>query len=97
MRPRGSRTLRRPAHIVTPRDEAVYLAATGRAVRFVREESGISVRAIAQMLGLNPSELHRLEAGSKPRTGRSASQGPTLRTIIRIARALGVQPSELLP
>lgn len=79
---------RNPALVVDDRTLRTYARAIGRRVRNVREEVGVSVAAIAGATGLHLSALHRLEAGER---------NPQLRTLILLARALGINPSELLP
>ena len=62
-------------------------AAFGRAIRELRRDRGIS----QEQLGYD-SGLHRTYVGGIERGERN----PSLTNILRIAEALGVQPSELL-
>jgi transcriptional regulator with XRE-family HTH domain len=63
------------------------IAAFGRRVRAAREASGLSQEALADRAG-----LHRTYVGSTERGLRNVS----LTNILRLSRALGVQPGELL-
>ncbi len=59
----------------------------GATVRLLRGEAGLTQEALAARSGLHMTEISRLERGIRE---------PRLGTIIRVARALGVKPSELL-
>jgi ribosome-binding protein aMBF1 (putative translation factor) len=87
-RPPGSRALRRNA--LTPKDNEIdlYAKRVGQIVRDARMERGISAIRLAQAIGAHPRTMYRLEAGDR---------SPLLETLIRIARALGIAPRELLP
>lgn len=63
------------------------LATFGRNVRETRLERGLTQLGIAGATDLNQSYLSDLEHGNR---------NPTLTTLIRLARALEVRPSELL-
>jgi transcriptional regulator with XRE-family HTH domain len=52
-----------------------------------REASGWSQGQVGYRAGLDAAEVSRLERGKRE---------PRLRTIIRIARGLGVEPAELM-
>jgi ribosome-binding protein aMBF1 (putative translation factor) len=70
------------------RDAAVRLAlAVGDAVRYRREELGLTQRQLAQMMGTSQPKVSRLEAGE---------DNVTLATLQRAAQALGVDPAALL-
>jgi len=61
-------------------------AAFGQAVRELREERGISQEAFALKSGIDRSHYGGMERGER---------NPNLTSIIKIATALGVQPSEI--
>jgi transcriptional regulator with XRE-family HTH domain len=56
-------------------------------LRRARIAAGLTQEALADATQLDPGEISRLERGSRD---------PQLRTIVRIARGLGVPVSELL-
>ena len=60
----------------------------GRAIRAAREAAGISMRALAARCGLSQPFLSAVERGLSM---------PSIVTLYRIAEALGVAPSTLLP
>lgn len=68
-------------------DEQDIRMAFGRKVRALRRERGLSQEMLSQMAGLDRSWVGRVELGKK-----SAS----LTTIYKLAKALGVQPTDLL-
>lgn len=59
----------------------------GKNVRRLRKHSGLSQESLAGRSDLHPTEISRLERGVRE---------PRLGTIVRVARALGVRPAELL-
>lgn len=59
----------------------------GGNVRAMRTRRGLSQEALAERCRLHPTEISRLERGVRD---------PRLATMVRIARALGVAPAELL-
>lgn len=59
----------------------------GKNVRKHRAERGWSQERLADIADLHPTEVSRLERGMRQ---------PRLGTIVLLARALGVRPSELL-
>lgn len=61
--------------------------AFGRRMRELRAEYGVSQDEIASRTGIHPTTIGRLERGANE---------PRLTTILRIARALHVQPGDLL-
>ena len=61
-------------------------AAFGQAIRELREERGISQEAFALKSGIDRSHYGGMERGER---------NPSLTSIIKIANALGVQPSEI--
>jgi len=59
----------------------------GSNVRRVREERGLTLETLADMVGLAYSYLGQIERGQR---------NPTLDVVERIARALGADPADLL-
>ena len=59
----------------------------GVALRSEREQAGLSQEAVAHSAGLSRNYVSDLELGNK---------SPSLRTIAKIARVLGVAPHELI-
>ena len=55
-------------------------------VDVVREKKGVSQKGLAEKSGIARSHLQKIESGISM---------PTIRTICKIARALGVSPEEL--
>lgn len=95
-RPVGSVTRRARAAPVDARELHAYMLAIGRRIRDRREEIALSAMAVATAAGLNVSHLHRLERGVSARPGRDR-RGIKLATLVAIARALSINPSELMP
>lgn len=62
------------------------LAAFGRRVRELRQERGLSQEQLAQKCGLHRNYVGGIERGER---------NPSLRNIVRIARALSVTVPEL--
>jgi transcriptional regulator with XRE-family HTH domain len=62
-------------------------AAFGQAIRELREERGISQEAFALKSGIDRSHYGGMERGER---------NPSLTSIIKIANALSVPPSEIL-
>jgi len=56
-------------------------------LRQFRNERGLSQRSLAEKAGISREYLARLEAGR---------QDPTLSTLEKLARALGVKPGRLI-
>jgi transcriptional regulator with XRE-family HTH domain len=56
-------------------------------IKELREERGLSTRVFARMAGISTETLYRVEHGKRQ---------PSLATLGKIARALGVDPRELL-
>lgn len=59
----------------------------GRNVAYHRREQELSQEALAALADFHPTEISRLERGVRE---------PRLSTIVRVARALKVKPSDLL-
>ena len=71
-----------------PRDEsAAFLVAFGRAVRQCREKKEISQEELGFQADLDRTYISGIERGLR---------NPTLKTIRRIAKALGTRPSRLI-
>lgn len=60
----------------------------GANLRRLRLAAGLSQMQLGDRAGLHFSEISRLERGLRD---------PRLTTVVRLARALGVPPAELLP
>ena len=76
------------------RESRVYALALARKIREAREDQDIAVSELAAATGIDRRDLHRLERGVR-KDGRITN--PKLDTLVRIARALGLSPSEILP
>ena len=59
----------------------------GERVRELRVERGVSLRQFASLNSFNPNVLSRIERGD---------HNITFETLLRLSRALGTTPSELL-
>ena len=68
-------------------DEEALGAAFGRALRSVRLERGFSQEALGFACGRHRTYVSALERGTS---------SPTLETVVRLARALGVDAAELV-
>jgi predicted transcriptional regulator len=95
-RPRGSVTLRGKARLVEYRGVYPKLGACGQIVREQREAQGISARELARACGIHPGTLLRFERGYSSH-GLDLPKDMKLSTIFKIAIALGLMPSELMP
>jgi transcriptional regulator with XRE-family HTH domain len=62
--------------------------AVGAAIRRAREAGGLSMRALARLAEISQPFLSQVERGAT---------SPSLFTLYRIAHALGIAPSELMP
>ena len=60
----------------------------GLRVKNIREEKSISQEELADMAGLHRTQISLIERGMRT---------PRLETIEKLADALGIQPSELIP
>lgn len=63
------------------------LPAVAANVRRLREAASLSQDALAQRAGMDAAEIRRIEA---------AQRDPGVRVLTRLARGLGVAPTELL-
>jgi len=64
------------------------LVVLGKVIRELRAKKGFSQEAFADKVDLDRSYMGRIERGEN---------NPTVLTLYRIARALGVSPSKLFP
>jgi hypothetical protein len=87
-RPVGSLDLHGKAKRVDQRRIPVYLDRVRLKIRALRLEQDVSVDELAQASGMGRHGLWKIESGET---------SANLRSIVRIALALGIQPSELLP
>lgn len=70
------------------RDLQVDLEALGRNIRGFRQKRDMTLMDLAARIGGDPPQMSRIERGMVE---------PELRTLLRIAAALGVKVSKLLP
>ncbi|MDK3258348.1 helix-turn-helix domain-containing protein [Blastococcus capsensis] len=75
-------------------DWPAYAVAFGRRLQRLRKGSGLSQLALAQRAELTPNSVKLLELG---RSSGDKPANPELRTVYRLAEALGVTPADLLP
>lgn len=68
--------------------ESMIGAALGKAVRTARTERGLSMRALAAAAEISQPFLSQIEGGQTM---------PSVVTLFRLAKGLGISPSELLP
>lgn len=57
----------------------------GRRLRTLRNRAGLSTHELAAQMGMTANNLYRIERGK--------DGAPTVYTLVRFARALGVKPS----
>lgn len=72
----------------TPDASADVSAAVGQAIRRAREAAGLSMRALARSSEMSQPFLSQVEKGAT---------SPSLSSLYRLAHALGLPPSELMP
>jgi transcriptional regulator with XRE-family HTH domain len=75
-------------------DWPAYAVAFGQRLRTLRDQTALSQIDLANRAGLTPNTVKLLERGYS--SGRKPAS-PELRTVYRLAEALGVSPAELLP
>lgn len=68
-------------------DEVSYLAKIGKNIKEIRKSKGISQVELAYMCNFEKTNLSRIESGKN---------NPTIRTLLRIAKALKVNLFDLL-
>jgi DNA-binding XRE family transcriptional regulator len=88
-RPRGSLDLHGRARRVKGIWIPAYRAELGQRLRRARLEAGIAVSELAAAAGAHPRTIHSIEAGR--------ILDPHYSTIVRLALALSLAPSELVP
>jgi ribosome-binding protein aMBF1 (putative translation factor) len=71
-----------------PRRERAYRHALAHRVRNARLEADVSIDELAAAIAGHPRTIHEIE---------TAAINPKFMTIVRIAVALGLSPSELMP
>jgi transcriptional regulator with XRE-family HTH domain len=64
-----------------------YRTATGRAIRKLREAKGLSQNSLARNVNMTQASISLIESGQKT---------ASLETLINIAYAFGITPSQLL-
>jgi transcriptional regulator with XRE-family HTH domain len=67
--------------------EASLLRALGKRVRELRKERGYSQEKLAELASVHENHVRRIEGGKA---------NPSFLVVVRIAKALGARPSELL-
>jgi transcriptional regulator with XRE-family HTH domain len=86
---RGCRTYRGAVPTsATPGADALIGVALGRAIRSARTERSLSMRALAASAEISQPFLSQIESGQTM---------PSVVTLFRLAKGLGISPSELLP
>lgn len=65
-------------------EESAAVANICRALANTRQLVGISQKQLAEKSGVDQAEISRIEAGTQ-------SRGPTLLTLVRLTRAMGIQ------
>lgn len=70
------------------RQEEKLIKAFGRNLKRIRTEKALSTRQLADLAEMNLGNLSDLELGKR---------NPLMTTVIKLARALGVEPATLLP
>ena len=65
-----------------------YIKQFGEVIRELRDERGLSQEALAGAAGLHRTQISLIERGQR---------SVRLDTIVRLAKALKVQPSEMMP
>ncbi len=71
--------------MLPPVDDSSDIVAFGKAVRRIRKGKKISMQQLAHQADIELSQIYRIETGKI---------NPTLKTILIIARALDVSPTE---
>lgn len=68
----------------------------GRVIREARENLGLTKRAAARAAGISESRWRQIESGVQKKNGREQSAVTKPETLLAIAKAVGIEPSELL-
>lgn len=87
-RPPGRRTMYGKARRVDPRIDRTYQLEVARRIRDARLERDIAPDELGLAAGIGERSIYRIENGE---------HRPLVRTICRIAAAMGMMPSELMP
>lgn len=87
-RPPGARDMHGKARRVDPRWDRDYRLAIARRIRDARIEQDIAASELGAAAGIGQRSIYRIETGE---------HRPLAQTICRIALALGLSPSELMP
>lgn len=87
-RPQGSPDRYGRAVRFDPRLDGAYLVAIGQRLRDARLERDVSASELGAACGLDASCIYKIERGDS---------NPLARTLCRLAVALGLSPSELMP
>lgn len=67
--------------------KSAQLRSVGIVLRMFRNRSGLTLEKLGERLGVSANYISRLETGK---------QYPSIGTLIKFARALGVRPGELV-
>lgn len=87
-RPVGARDMHGKANRFDPRHDRAYAAAIGKRLNIARVERDVSAYELGLAAGIAPSFVYKIERGE---------HCPLAKTICRLAVALGMSPSELMP
>jgi DNA-binding XRE family transcriptional regulator len=87
-RPPGRKDMRGRAQRFDPRCDRDYRDAIARRLHAARLERDVSAYELGAAVGLDASSIYKIERGDS---------NPLARTLCRIAVALGLSPSELMP
>lgn len=74
-------------YMTTTKAETDFLKRIGKNIRALREKKGMSQKELADLCEYERSTMNRLEAGGS---------NVTAKTLLRIARALGAEVSDLV-
>ena len=94
-RPLGSRDRYGRAHRVTDREAAIYRLRLSQRLADLMAARDLSASELAAGAGLHVRAVHRVL--SPRRSDKGAPIGPSFDTLVRLARAMGLSPSELMP
>jgi transcriptional regulator with XRE-family HTH domain len=73
--------------VAVPNADDLAMAGLGTNLREARERLGLTQEQVAERCGVHATEVSRIEGGKRD---------PRISTLIRLANALEVKPSELL-
>lgn len=77
--------------MVPDRETRAHMLSFARRVREARERLDLSVDELARASEISAGAIHRIERGD------AGTLGPHLIVVVRLARAMNLSPSELLP